>query len=164
METPWSLRCFQESDPSSPSYPWECGPNPLAFGELMAQWSCLRITSNPQAGWKSQGYCLGDRAPLRLWPSLGPEKVLQRHRHPDLFPLAFLFQDPCVCLTSGPAIYQQQDLQIHSAHSWHPPPHPCHHGNLSLSQPAAPSSGIYSCLLIGLLAALLPPSLFSCSS
>lgn len=114
METPWSLRCFQESDPSSPSYPWECGPNPLAFGELMAQWSCFSITSNPQAGWKSQGYCLGGRAPPRLWPSLGLEKVLKRRRYPVLFPLAFLFQDPRVCLTRGPAIYHSSSKTCRS--------------------------------------------------
>lgn len=145
----------------------ECVPrsngSPFAFGEPWAQCSCLSITSHPQIGCKSQGYHLGRVAPKFQTP-LCPEKGLQSPRHPALLPSWILISSPSRVPDQRPSnILLQQDLQIPSAHSWHPPPRPCHHGNL-LSLPAAPSAGIYSSLPIGLLAALLPPSLFSCSS
>lgn len=112
----------------------------------------------PPSGWLQITGLPSREGSPKFQTSLCPEKGLQSPRHPALLPSWILISSPSHVPDQRPSnIRFQQDLQIHSAHSWHPPPSPCHHGNL-LSQPAAPSAGIYSSLPIGLLAALLPPA------
>lgn len=65
------------------------------------------------------------------------EGPAERYRYPVLLPSWILVPSPSHVPDQWPCnIPFQQDLQIHSAHSWHPPPRLCHHGNLlSASSP-----------------------------
>lgn len=126
-------------------------------GPASASPPTLRLAGNHRATVVGAGHHLGSGLPWIQRRSCRDTGTL------PFFPLTFLFQDRRVCLSSSPAIYHSSSktcrstlhiLGIHSHTSlspWQPLSL-----FLSLSQPAAPSAGIYSSLLIGLLAALLP--------